>query len=199
MKQGAKPVLAVDVDEVLFPLAQNFADYHNEHHGTSVKLSDFTQYSFENDIGIDVDDFVKRIKAFSDEGFFRSHQPAESIKSALKKLTYTYDLIVITSRWQEWEHDTQLWLDKHFPGLFTEVHFANSLTWHRGDKRDKASICQQLDVDVLIDDSLHNAEQVSGVGLQVLLFGDYPWNQADELPENVRRVKDWSEVVEVLQ
>lgn len=35
-------------------------------------------------------------------------------------------------------------------------------------------------------------------GIRTLLFGDYPWNQAETLPPNVVRVTNWDEVCRVL-
>jgi uncharacterized HAD superfamily protein len=29
-----------------------------------------------------------------------------------------------------------------------------------------------------------------------VLFGNYPWNQVDKLPDNVVRVNNWQEVLE---
>ncbi len=50
----------------------------------------------------------------------------------------------------------------------------------------------------LIDDHLHHALTVAECDINVLLFGDYPWNQASHLPDTIRRVRDWHEVAEVL-
>jgi uncharacterized HAD superfamily protein len=62
--------------------------------------------------------------------------------------------------------------------------------------RPKSEVCIELGVSYLIDDNLTAVTQTSAFGIKALLFGDYPWNQAKELPEGVTRVKNWQEVLE---
>jgi uncharacterized HAD superfamily protein len=62
--------------------------------------------------------------------------------------------------------------------------------------RPKSEVCRELGVSYLIDDNLTAVKQTSAFGIEVLLFGDYPWNQIDELPRGVTRVKNWQEVLE---
>lgn len=40
------------------------------------------------------------------------------------------------------------------------------------------------------------AVAVAESNIQALLFGDYLWNKADNLPKNVSRVKNWQDVKE---
>lgn len=64
----------------------------------------------------------------------------------------------------------------------------------------KSVICRDVHAQLLIDDSLENALEVSKAGIPVLLFdlhGKYKWNQLEEgqqLPEKVTRVKSWKDV-----
>lgn len=198
MAQGAKPVLAVDIDDVLFPLVPLFVEYHNKHHGTDATADQFYSYVFEDDLGITAGEFIERFRDFGATGVFAQSEPTDEVRAAIRKLSNVYDLVIVTSRWQDWEQDTINWLKKHFPSSFRKVHFANSHTWHRGDKLDKGSICKELGATAFIDDSIKNVEVVSRVGIPSYLFGDYAWNQIDELPEGVQRVKDWSEALGVL-
>lgn len=87
-------------------------------------------------------------------------------------------------------------LDRYFPNIFQSIEF----TGFFGNKaRSKADVCKELKADILIDDHIHHAEQVAKAGIKVLVFGNYPWNQAEKLLENMQRVKDWHEVEEVLR
>lgn len=194
----AKPVLAVDVDDVLYPLVPLFVDYHNENHGTNQTAEGFEHYIFEKDLGITKEQFIERFRKFGAADGFRKPELVKDAQEAIRKLSEKYDLVVVTSRWQDWEEDTIKWLHDHFPKAFSKIHFADSHTWKRGDKQDKASICQALGAVAFIDDSPKNVEIVSKVGIKSLLFGDYPWNRNAEVSEEVARVKDWNEVLEVL-
>ena len=198
MPQGDKPVLAVDVDDVLYPLVSLFVEYHNTYHGTTTAAEQFHHYVFEKDLDITKDQFIERFRAFGAAGGFVDGPPMADTQEAIRRLSEKYDLVIVTSRWQDWEEDTIAWLKEHFPDSFSKIHFANSHTWHRGDKLDKASICQELGAVAFLDDSPKNVELVSNVGIKSLLFGDYPWNRNAQLPANGQRVKDWNEVREVL-
>lgn len=198
MTKGAKPVLAVDVDEVLYPFMPMFIKHHNQHYGTNTSLEQLTSYVLEENFVMAEDQKIERIDRFVANGGFTAGVPLEQSQDALRALTQRYDVVVVTSRWQDWEQDTLAWLQRHYPDVFKGIHFANSITWNRGDKHNKAAICQRLGAVAFIDDSLDNVQEVAATGIPSLLFGDYPWNQADELPENVQRVKDWNEVLEVL-
>ncbi len=198
MTQGAKPVLAVDVDEVLYPFMELFVDYHNQNHGTNGVVSDFPDYHIQENLGITKEQKVERLGYFLEQGGFTSGVPVEHSQDALKMLSERFEIVVVTSRWQEWEESTVKWLSEHYPNIFGRIEYANSIAWHRGDKYDKDAICKELGAVAFIDDALDNVEKVAATGIKSLLFGDYPWNQSDKLPDNVQRVKDWDEVLEVL-
>lgn len=198
MAQGAKPVLAVDVDEVLYPFMELFIEHHNRGYGTDRTLEQFNSYVIEENFPMNSDEKLQRIASFVTNGGFRDGSPLSKSKAAINELSKSYNLVVVTSRWKDWEQDTLDWLEKHYSKTFQNVHFANSITWSRGDKHDKASICKELGAVAFIDDSLDNVGKVAAAGIKSLLFGDYPWNQADELPEHVRRVSNWDEVLKVL-
>jgi len=58
----------------------------------------------------------------------------------------------------------------------------------------KSDLCLKLGVEVLVDDCLEFAEECADKGIKVLLL-DSPWNQTDSLPKNVKRMKNWDEIV----
>jgi len=101
----------------------------------------------------------------------------------------------MTSRDIAVEEKTRDWLTHHFPEVFNKVHMLGN-KYDSAAYREKAEVCKELGVYCLIDDSLRPVLETNEAGIKALLFGDYSWNQADELPEDVTRVKDWQEVLE---
>lgn len=63
----------------------------------------------------------------------------------------------------------------------------------------KSVICQEIGVDVLIDDSIEHALDCSHLNMNVLLYdkqGKYNWNHYQkQLPNNVHRVFNWKQVM----
>jgi uncharacterized HAD superfamily protein len=51
----------------------------------------------------------------------------------------------------------------------------------------------ELGIEVFIDDSLHNAEDIASIGIPVYLL-DAPWNQG-ETGQLIKRVYSWKEII----
>ncbi len=62
----------------------------------------------------------------------------------------------------------------------------------------KAEICQKIGAFALLDDSISHLVECAEVGVDGYLFGDYPWNQVEELPNGIVRCLDWQEVADNL-
>ena len=113
------------------------------------------------------------------------------------------ELMVVTSRQHVIRQPTLNWLEEHFPGVFSAVHFGNHYALE-GTSRKKSEICQAVGAQVLIDDNPGYALDCAEAGMQVLLFDwdlRYPWakteNNGPQHP-NITRVADWAAVETVL-
>ena len=96
----------------------------------------------------------------------------------LQRLKQNHDLVVVTSRQYAIQDATLQWLDMHFPGTFSSVHFGNHFA-KAGASRKKSEICCDIGADVLIDDNPTYAHDCAQAGMQVLLFNwrlSYPWS-----------------------
>ena len=187
-----KPVLAIDIDEVLFPLVPHLATFHNAQHGTSLVTADYNNYDLEKVWGGTVTEAVAKINAF----FAVDHLHIEPIEGALDNLRLLaehFRLVVITSRHDNLTDATHAWLDRHFAGVFEMVILAGN---HHagGNVKTKVSLCRELGAVALIDDSLRYVVECADAGQRAILFGDYPWNQNNELPVGVVRLRNWDEV-----
>lgn len=193
-KPANKPIIAVDIDEVLFPLISDLIGYVDREHSVKLSPEEFVTYRLE-DIwhGGPVEGLA--VYESYEKQMNLGVAPLEGAAEALKTLSDLFYVIVMTSRTQEIDKKTRDWLDRHFPEIFNEVHILGnrkqSISW-----RPKGEVCKEVGVSHFIDDSLAHALDVSSYGIDTLLFGDYSWNQADELPEGVTRVKNWQEVLE---
>lgn len=90
-----------------------------------------------------------------------------------------HDLVVVTSRQHIIRDETLEWIDTHFPGIFSDIHFGNHFA-KSGQSRKKSEICEQVGADVLIDDNPRYAHECASSGMHVLLFNwkkQYPWSR----------------------
>lgn len=190
-----KPIIAVDCDDVLVPTFPLIIDHYNATYDTNIALKDC--YSADPNIWqvSTKGAAIQRIRDYMMSAEYQTAAPFTQAAETLRRLSRHYTLHVVTGREDFLATATQTMLNEHFPGLFQSVEFTN---FFGQTARPKSDVCQALGADILIDDHLYHAQIVAERGIEVLLFGDYPWNQIDELPANIRRVRDWREVARVL-
>ncbi len=185
-----KPVIAVDFDDVIADFNRAFLAHHNEQFGSNVSYDNIVQFDLGEIYKIDRDTFVKRAKTFC----HASHDEIEPIagaKEALQKLSGKYELHVVTSRWDSLAAITEGWIERHFPNVFSGIHFVNKDTDEQHNS--KSNTCHEIGALALIDDALHHVIDAVENDLKAVLL-DRPWNQ-EILPDGAVRVYDWAEVV----
>ena len=193
--------IAVDIDDVLSATAEGFAAFTNKHFGGSMQASDY-QEEWAKAWGVTIQEAIVRADQLHASGMFGNTDPFIEALPVLLALKERYRLILITSRQTRLKPETMAWLDRHFPGVFSDIHFMG--IWERYDhtnaeeraKITKAEMCKQLGADYLIDDQLKHCLGAAEAGVPSLLFGEYGWNKADQLPDGVTRVRDWGEIEE---
>lgn len=90
-----------------------------------------------------------------------------------------HDLVVVTSRQHVIRDETLEWIDRHYPKVFSDVHFGNHFA-KSGQSKKKSEICEEIGADVLIDDNPRYAHECASSGMHVLLFNwqrQYPWSR----------------------
>lgn len=187
--------IAVDVDDVLAVQAAQVIAYSNRVWGTSLSIDDYTEH-WEKLWGVDVHEVEKRSIVYHESGEIGRFLHYHDAVPVLRKLKETHKLIVLTARKSIVKDETLHWIDEHFNDIFDEVHFAGF--YDQIDKNrflhTKAELAKSLGADYLIDDQLKHCLATASVGIETILFGNYPWNQHDSLPKRVTRCHAWSDV-----
>lgn len=191
-----KQTIAVDIDEVLSPLHKLVFAHHNDVYGTNYPLdSPEGKYFLSDYTGDPYDVTMDKLNKFIKTEAFQNVKPLRDAISTIQYLKSKYNLIVVTAR-QDFYYDmTHKWLEQAFPATFSSVHFTD----YAGGtllKIPKSKACIDNGAEYLIDDNLGNAFECAEAGINVLLFGDYPWNKTKELPAGIVRVRDWRAVKE---
>lgn len=189
----SKPVIAVDLDDVLTAHHDGMISWYNLTYGTELTLADV--HSTNPKIwGVDSDEeAIKRVHAYFESDDFKNEKPFPEAIEVLTELSNKYDLIVITGRDYIIEEVTREWLAEHYVNLFRDVHFTAQYSLE-GKSRSKTEIVQTEGVKYFIDDNLFAVSDIAKTGVPGIVFGDYPWNHDDQLPENVVRCQSWAEV-----
>ena len=189
-----KPVIAIDFDDCIVSTMPRVRDYYHDAFGIDIPLKDI--YSSDPAIWQAPSPIaISRVDGFMMSREYQSGTPFSDALTALPELARKYELHVVTGRPDPLEDLTIAYCDRYFPGIFTSYEFTN----HFGaTRRPKAQVCADLGATYLIDDHLHHADGVALAGTKVLLFGNYPWNEREELHANITRVRDWAAVLKLL-
>ncbi|CEP15434.1 hypothetical protein [Parasitella parasitica] len=216
----ARKVIAVDLDQTLAHTLESLVEWHNDTYGTDFSVADFTTYEYWEIWGGTREESCMKIRDFYDSIHFDRIQPIQDFAlEALKMLKRRhFTLVIITSRQQFVAEKTKRFVDKHYPDLSDSEQLEYV-------SKPKSVICQEIGVDVLIDDSLEHAFDCSALGIDVLLYdrqGQYLWNHDDvlrkkhaqhsaptltstskrlyhqtprELSKNMHRMTSWKEII----
>jgi hypothetical protein len=89
--------------------------------------------------------------------------------------------------------ETNLWVEKYFPGIFSGIRFTNTYSGS-GIKLKKSQVCKEFNAKIIIEDDLMHITDCASNGIQVIVY-NHPWNR-EGLSENITRVSDWNEILE---
>jgi hypothetical protein len=179
--------------------------YVAEAHAERYAVADYSEYNFARVWGCSQDESNARVHAFFGSRHFAAGiEPVAGAAAALAALRAAAgaELVVVTSRQHIIRAPTLEWLDRHFEGLFSDVHFGNHWAVAGPPPRSKAAMCAAAGAHVLVDDNPGYALECAEAGIEVLLFdwagepGGYPWaTTAGGGPRHARvaRVRDWAQ------
>lgn len=196
--------VAVDVDEVLAHFLPALIEYHNTEHGTELELSDFHSYRFSDVWGGSSEETIRKVHHFFESVWFHEMPVVRGARATLERHMDSFNYVVVTSRQHSIERQTRLWLQRNFPGLFSDILFGNhyGLT---GKKRSKPELCRSVGAQLLIDDNISYARECAASGMRVIMFDwdrQYRYSaydpDEDPLPDTVLHVHSWGAVGEEL-
>ncbi|KAL4285461.1 hypothetical protein GQ457_16G001990 [Hibiscus cannabinus] len=194
-----KIAVAVDVDEVLGNFVSALNRFIADRYSLNHSVSEYHVYEFFRIWNCSRDEADIRVHEFFKTPYFKKGiHPLPGAQLALHKLSRFCNLSVVTSRQNVIKDHTIEWLEKHYPGLFQEIHFGNHFALD-GTSRPKSEICRSLGAKILIDDNPRYALECAQVGVRVLLFdyeNSYPWCKTHSAEEHplVTKVHNWEEV-----
>jgi uncharacterized HAD superfamily protein len=192
-----KPKLGIDMDEVIAHFLPAFIEFHNQTYQTNLKISQFHSYQFWEVINETPKESIQKVYAFHKTPYFKNIQPLNDALIAIPKLKQQYELTVITSRQKDVQKQTEQWIEKHFPNMFSGIYFSNHNTLSQQKQQSKSEICEQLGIQTMIEDCLEYAEDCAQKNIQVFLINK-PWNQSENKSKHIQRVSDWSQIIDAL-
>ncbi len=192
----AKEVIAVDIDDVLARHFEILKKHFEERHGITLTHIDVQQGLLSRIDPGEHGQFIDSVEELIAGATFYT-APLPGAIEAIKKLKQKYKPVIITARPLSIERLTIGWLKEHFGDAFGAVDFVGAPKWGKGGNvASKERLLTEHKVSYLVDDSLNHCKKAASMGLTALLFGEYKWNEGEQLPGNIVRVKNWQEVLE---
>ncbi len=193
----SKPVIVVDIDDVLAAGAQAFIDYSNQKYGTHLTIEDY-QDSWDKTWGVNLEETHRRAIEYHQLKIHAQYPAISGALEVLKQLKKHFTLKLLTTRRDSINQLTRDWINQYYPNIFSEIVFTKFFVDTKLERKDidrtKGELARELGASYLIDDQLKNCLSAADNGIEALLFGDYPWNRSDKLPAKVTRVSNWAEV-----
>jgi len=177
MLKNSKQVIAVDLDEVLFPFVKPFFEEHfNPKFGTNYIEDDIFTYELENVVGKTREEVISEIDIFYKSGALERILPFNNAAEIIDFLRIKYALHAVTARPDFIREETQQSLQMHFPkNSFQAIHFTNQ--YHGGSEiREKVDICKLIGAIAIVEDSYRNAIQCADSGMKAFLLKK-PWSE----------------------
>ena len=184
--------IGVDIDEVLAELNKKLITYMNTQHNYSCSYDDLKEYSLNKCFNVSEKEFDHVYFSFFESPDVESIEPVDNSVNIIKDIAKEHEIIIITARQSFHEKQTTEWLEKYYPGIFKEIYFTN-----QDEEGSKGDIALKHNIDLHIDDAIHNCNTVTEKGIPCLLF-NRPWNQ-ETLNPNITRVNSWEEIAHTLQ
>ena len=185
--------IGIDLDDVLADTLAQIIEYYNSTYNARLTKDQFRSYGYWHTWGGTKEEAIQILHDFYDTPYFTNVQPIPGAKKALHILKQNNDLFIVTSRPNSIAQQTHVWLNQHFPDTFASVNFGNHYSLD-GEPVTKMQICDQLEIDILIEDALEYALECATDKRNVFLL-DNPWNQQSELPLGIQRFDAWSDIV----
>lgn len=189
--------IAFDLDDVLADTTNAVLKFHNDTYGTALIRDDFIHYDWSHVFKCTREETYQKFLKFIESAYYDALPPIGGAIDFIRQLQGQHELVVITSRQRELEERTHQWIRRHFPDVFAAVYVTNHPHWARtGVPKTKRQVCDEIQVDVLIEDNLDYAKECVTETRRIFLL-NAPWNQG-EAPLHVHRVGDWPEILPLL-
>lgn len=188
-----KQKIAVDVDDVLLDFTCALFKFHNATYNTFLKRKDFVTYDLEKVFGVSFEEKTKRMDLFYESPYFLELVPVKGAQESLSELSKKNEIIIITSRPQFIQKETEKSLDKYFKNSYSDIFY--SAGYYKPGGIPKSKICLKQGVSFLVDDCLKFAVECDSLGISSFLM-DTPWNQQNVEGTLITRVKGWKEILE---
>jgi 5'-nucleotidase len=173
-----KPVLLLDMDEVVVDFTNAWIERFYHKTGISLNREDWKAWDLKNILPENV--FEEFVATLREPGFFRNLPPMKGAIEGIRELNDYYDIVFLTASSQYAYNDKFHWIEENL----SFVKKPNLILTHRKDL---------VIGEYLVDDAPHNL--IHSPAKTKIVF-DAPWNR--DL-KTFTRVYNWEQLISILK
>jgi hypothetical protein len=188
--------IGIDLDDTLCDFGGEFINYYNNLQKTNFWFYNLKDYSYASFLGISQRYCNELVSQFTTE-YIDKLVPFKGSFDSLSSIKTKYNcrLYIVTYRSERFKIQTQEWIDKHYPGIFSGIEFGN---YYEYDDdyivRSKYNMCLSRSIKILIDDNydiLLQCIKQSNDNFMTIVF-ERPWSKQDI--KGIVKFNDWVEL-----
>lgn len=192
-------VIAFDCDGVTADIATPMIHWHNEVYHTRHELKDLKSYFIRDLWNCSSEEEFRKLDEFYASEYFSDVPMINGAVNGIREITDNISnvALILTARPEEIHNITRKWFRRHFPGRFNGIYFSKAHSLKDNGHKEKAELCRELEVEVIVEDSAENAVKCYNSGIQAIILNQ-PWNVGHVLPKRIRRAENWKELTKML-
>ncbi len=189
--------IGIDLDEVVADFINKFLEFYNGKYEKNILKEDIKSYNlWENDFfGFDKQGAIQIVDEFYDSELFDEMELIQDATRVIRELSDDFEIFIVTSRPLRFKEKTENFLKNN--QILYEIIYSNEIHNANGSKN-KADICKELGVNILIDDNKDYAKNCAENNIKVFLLSK-PWNSNHEKHENIIKVENWQEILDIVK
>lgn len=197
MYVGKNNLLAIDLDDSVWdhfgPLAKDI----KRKTGVDIFGHKTPAYHFQDILGLSIPDSIQLVHDFEGKKSFRNLLPFLDAVIFLPKIAQLRRIEAITNRRPILESITLYQLNRHFPGVVSEVHFSKNNYAGTG-KYEKWEICRARGIGEIVEDSPKNSLSCAEHGITVYFLKRRHHRPCEKHPLIVP-VSGWGEIYDKIR
>lgn len=184
-----KPAIAFDLDDTLHDLTGAFLDFHLKAYGYTIPF-EFAPFIVGPALGISEEEEDRRWDRFFNDPSSLDIPAFEDALTTIEELKKSRRVVLMTNRSKNWIPQAKAWIERHLKDVFDELIFVKELS----DLKDKAIICKEMNIGVLIDDKPGTIEQCDTHRVKGIFF-DRPWNKGCVSASRIHRLSELKGII----
>jgi len=191
--------IGIDIDEVVTEYIVELLSYLEKTRNKKINYEDIFNYDLKEIFNMNSKEVGNLIKEHTKDDVIYNLDLVDKAKESLDKLKEKHNIFFITSRHLDNKQATFYFFKKHFPEHNFKIIFSSD-AWENGNKS-KAEICEDLGIDIFIEDNPNYVLDCAKKGVKCFLFNK-PWNKCfnEKIHNiNIKRVYNWDDILDEIE